>query len=209
MQSSSNQPQQDRNPEEGWREGLSDDELMAGVRRGERLAFEALYSRYGTPVMRFLFRLCGDRALAEDLTQDTFLKVWRAAPRWKPIGRVSTWLFQIAKRHWWNEGAKLRRRRRIMIQPPSSGDLDSADPDAGSRADAAHGGQEAPETTRLIRAAVSGLPRRMRVVFVLVRIEGLPLAEAAQVANIPVGTVKSRLASAEKLLRGRLRPDLL
>ncbi len=175
---------------------------MAGVRRGERLAFEALYSRYGSPVMRFLYRLSGDRVLAEDLTQDTFLKVWRAAPRWRPIGRVSTWLFQIAKRHWWNEGAKRRRRRGISL-PDDDQSARTPTKDVGPEAHAARA-----DLARAVREAVAALPRRLRLVFVLVRLEGLALAEAAQVAGIPVGTVKSRLAAAEKQLARRLGPRL-
>ncbi|MDJ0975496.1 MAG: sigma-70 family RNA polymerase sigma factor [Planctomycetota bacterium] len=189
-------------PEGDDRRGLSDEALMAGVRRGERLAFEALYSRYGSPVMRFLYRLSGDRVLAEDLTQDTFLKVWRAAPRWRPIGRVSTWLFQIAKRHWWNEGAKRRRRRGISL-PDDDQSARTPTKDVGPEAHAARA-----DLARAVREAVAALPRRLRLVFVLVRLEGLALAEAAQVAGIPVGTVKSRLAAAEKQLARRLGPRL-
>ena len=77
-------------------EDREDQALMASVKRGDRQAFESLYSRHGPPILRFLYRLCADRALAEDLTQDVFLKVWHAAAGWRPIGRVSTWLFQIA-----------------------------------------------------------------------------------------------------------------
>ncbi len=175
--------------------------LMARVRDGDRQAFEALYSRYGSPVMRFLFRLCGERALAEDLTQDVFLKVWRAAPGWKPLGRVSTWLFQIAKHHWWNEAAK-RGRRAHLEGPPVS-------PDDATAADAAS--ERAPEhlaraeAAQAVAAAVAALSPKLRLVFVLLRLEGLSLVETAEIAGIPVGTVKSRAAAAEAALRKHLR----
>lgn len=173
---------------------------MARVRDGDRQAFEALYARYGSPVMRFLFRLCGDRTLAEDLTQDVFLKVWRAAAGWRPLGKVSTWLFQIAKRHWWNEAAKRRRRRgvrgEVQAGVPETAARDSAvPPERMARAEAA----------AAVAAALAGLSPRLRLVFVLLRLEGLSLAEAAEVAGIPVGTVKSRAAAAEAALRKRLR----
>jgi RNA polymerase sigma-70 factor (ECF subfamily) len=173
---------------------------MEQVSKGDRQAFEALYARYGSPVMRFLYRLCGHRALAEDLTQDVFLKVWRAAPGWQPLGKVSTWLFQIAKRHWWNEAAKRRRRRTVRGEAPDGV------PD-GASAEAAPGVERLAraEAAAAVAEALAGLSPRLRLVFVLLRLEGRSLAEAAEIAGIPVGTVKSRAAAAEAALRKRLR----
>lgn len=181
----------------------ADQQLMARVRAGDRGAFEALYLRFGSPVMRFLYRLCGDRALAEDLTQDVFLKVWRAAPGWRPVGKVGTWLFQIAKHHAWNEGAKRRRRRAIQ------GDAWTAE------AEQTRDRHDQPpaerisriEGVRRVEAALAELSPKLRLVFVLLRLEGLSLADTAEVAGIPVGTVKSRAAAAEAALRKALRPS--
>ncbi len=173
---------------------------MARVRDGDRSAFEALYSRFGSPVMRFLFRLCGDRELAEDLTQEVFVRVWRAAPRWQPLGKVSTWLFQIAKRVWWNEGAKRTRRANVWRDAEAStGETAGGDADAAARRVARD------ELALALQRAITELSQRRRLVFVLVRLEGCSLAEAAAIAGIPVGTVKSRVASAEAALRRRLR----
>jgi RNA polymerase sigma-70 factor (ECF subfamily) len=172
---------------------------MARVRGGDREAFAALYSRYGSPVMRFVFRLCGDRALAEDLTQDVFLKVWRAAPGWRPLGRVSTWLFQIAKHHAWNVTASRRRRaaREERVREAAR-DAPAADPPAPGETLAR------AETAKAVVRALADLSPRLRLVFVLLRLEGLDLAETARIAGIPVGTVKSRAAAAEAALRARL-----
>ncbi len=181
----------------------ADQQLMAGVRAGDRGAFEALYSRFGSPVMRFLYRLCGDRTLAEDLTQDVFLKVWRAAAGWRPVGKVSTWLFQIAKHHWWNEAAKRGRRATVRGTPWT----------AASEAEATDDGGIPPteriarvEAARAVDAALATLSPKLRLVFVLVRLEGVSYAETAEIADIPVGTVKSRAAAAEAALRKVLRP---
>ena len=88
---------------------------MASVAAGDRAAFVRLYERYGAPIHGFLWRLAGDRDLAEDLTQETFLRAWRAAPRWRPTGRVSTWLFQIAKRAWWKRRESRANRAGIAL----------------------------------------------------------------------------------------------
>lgn len=179
----------------------ADQQLMARVRDGDRGAFEALYARFGSPVMRFLYRLCGDRVLAEDLTQDVFLKVWRAAAGWRPVGKVGTWLFQIAKHHWWNEAAK--RRRRAAVQDTSL----TAEVEARAQDEHAPAPTERMarvESARAVEAALAGLSPKLRLVFVLVRLEGLAYAQAAEIAGIPVGTVKSRAAAAEAALRRAL-----
>ncbi len=150
--------------------------------------------------MRFLYRLCGDRGLAEDLTQEVFLRVWRAAPRWQPLGKVSTWLFQIAKRVWWDEGSK--RSRRAGVWREADGITSDV---AGGQPDAAEQRIARDELTLALQRALTALSPRRRLVFVLVRLEGCSLAEAAAIAGIPVGTVKSRVASAESALRRRLR----
>jgi RNA polymerase sigma-70 factor (ECF subfamily) len=170
---------------------------MARVRDGDREAFETLYERYGAPVMGFLYRLCRDRALAEDLTQETFLRAWAAAPRWEPTGRVSTWLFQIAKRAWWKRRSRRLHRRERETRAARARARGDPPQDAERRL-LGH------EAAAAVRAAVGELSPRLRVVFVLVRLEGLPYAEAARIAGIRLGTCKSRMAAAEAFLRKRL-----
>jgi RNA polymerase sigma-70 factor (ECF subfamily) len=169
---------------------------MAAVARGDREAFAALYERHAPALMRFLYRLSGDRALAEDLLQDAFLRVWRAAGSWRPEGKVTTWLYTIAKRHGWNVTARDRRRRATAL--PEDARPAGSEHAASDRASIAEEARRAGE-------AVADLPAALRLVFVLVRLEGTSLAEAAEVADVPVGTVKSRLAAAEESLRRRLR----
>lgn len=169
---------------------------MARVREGDRAAFEALYERYAPPVMAFLHGLSADRHLAEDLVQETFLRAWRAAPRWRPEARVSTWLLQIAKRLAWK---RLRRRgRRPTIERQAEERRPrSVAPDAGLRLVQA-------DEVRRIEAALDTVRPRLRAVFVLVRLMDRPYAEVAEILGIPVGTAKSRMAAAEAKLRKRL-----
>lgn len=192
---------QDPERADAKRKGMSDEELLKRIARGEQLAFEALYSRYGTPVMRFLYRCSGDQTLAEDLTQEVFVKAYRAAARWRPTGTARAWLFQIARRHWWNRSAWLRRRRRVHQRLAEHQTMDSKIDDAPSTVEQA--GRS--EVGQAIRLAVLALPKRLRVVFVLVRLEGVSLSEAARIEGIPIGTVKSRLSAGERALRSRLR----
>jgi len=198
----------------------TDAALMAQVAAGDETACATLYDTYGTRILGFLHRCCGDRALAEDLLQDVFVKAFAAADRWQPVAPVRAWLFQIAKRHWWTRHAWRRRRKGLVRGLGGVGP--SLEPEGGW-SEGAWSGARAPvvpsRETRLdrldrpalqaaLRQAVASLPARLRVVFVLVRLEGCKLAEAAMIADVPVGTVKSRLVAAERKLRTRLRPFL-
>ena len=172
-----------------------DQRLLLRVGEGDREAFEQLYDRYGAPLMNFLHGLCRDRALAEDLVQDTFLRAWTAAPRWRPTGRVSTWLFQIARRRLYSRTA--RRRMRL------SREAEHAARHAGGGSGPPSPVERGEERAGLERA-IAGLTPKLRSVFVLVRLVGLGYQETAEILGLRLGTVKSRMAAAEAKLRDRL-----
>jgi RNA polymerase sigma-70 factor (ECF subfamily) len=180
-----------------------DQELMARVQAGDVRAFELLYARYSHPLLNFFHQMCFDRAASEDYLQETFLRVWRARASYRPIGKVSTWLFEIAKNFWFNEREKIRRRpfagaggdeaqAQLSLVPDASGD--------GTPVEAARG----KEVEEAIGRAVAELSEKLRAAFVLARYQQLPYAEIAEILGIPIGTVKSRVALAERLLRARL-----
>ncbi|MGQ0613437.1 MAG: RNA polymerase sigma factor [Planctomycetaceae bacterium] len=180
-------------------------QLMARLKGGDRAAFEALYARFARPLMSYFYTLCFDRVTAEDLLQETFLRVWRARQGWRPLAKVSTWIFQIAKNLWINEREKRLLRPFHAVRggdeaaaawervaaPGSDGSVDRS---AATR-----------ETLQALRAAVEGLSDKLREVFVMGRYQSLPYAEIAAILEIPEGTVKSRMALAEQALREQLR----
>ena len=168
---------------------------MARVRRGDAAAFRALYDTYGPSVMRFLYRLCGDRGLAEDLTQEAFVRAWKAAPRWEPRARVRTWLFEIARRLAWNALAK--RARRAPLAGAEGADWAAVAEDDRDPLAPMH----AAQLRDALAEALTRLSPRLRLVFVLLRLEGCTLRETAAIAAVPLGTVKSRAAAAEARLR--------
>jgi len=182
----------------------NDQWLMARIQAGDLEAFEVLYTRYAHPLLNFFFQMCFDRSAAEDYLQETFLRVWRARASYRPIGKVSTWIFQIGKNYWFNERAKLLRR---PFHAGAGGDEAQAQWSnvADRRGDSSPvAGASAGELETAIREAVSGLSDKLRAAFVLARYQRLPYSEIAAVLQIPVGTVKSRVALAEKTLRNRL-----
>lgn len=182
---------------------------MRQIALGDERALERLYNRWSGPLLNFLYGMCRDRAMAEDLVQGVFLKVWRAAPRYKPLAKFSTWLFQIARNHWLNERDKIMRRIR-----PTSLDAPRGAGGDGMRLDQTVEG-ESPSPPRetlsrelgdRIEDAVSRLPEKLRSVWVLGGAQGLPYREVAAILDIPVGTVKSRMFQAVRALRVDLEP---
>ncbi len=180
---------------------------MERLAQGDESALEELYARWSGPLLSFLYGMCRDRALCEDLMQGVFLKVWRAAPRYRPLAKFSTWLFQIARNHWLNEREKKMRR----IRPVS---LDAGgDSDAPRLVKAVESDAPTPDKVALsgelgdhIQAAVGRLPEKLRLVWMLGASQGLPYKEVAEILEIPVGTVKSRMFQAVRALRTELEP---
>ncbi len=182
---------------------------MLAAGRGDSGAFAALYDRWSGPLLRYFWHLSYDRDGAEDLMQESFLRVWRAAPRYEVRARFSTYLFQVGKNLWLNERAKvLRRPLKVSLDAPRDG---GGDGDATSLAERLPGSGPGPaeessrnETGRRIRAAVDGLSEKLREVFVLAAFQEMPYREVSEVLGIPEGTVKSRMWAAVRKLRERL-----
>lgn len=180
---------------------------MRRLAGGDEAALAELHARWAKPLHRFLVSMCLDRSLAEDLTQEVFVRVWRAAPRYEPTAKFSTWLFHIARNHWLNE----REKRMHRIRPVS---LDRTGPDDDARPmDAPDRDARTPDEAALdkelgarIERSVGRLPDKLREAWVLAVTQGLPYPEVAEILGIPVGTVKSRMFQAVRLLREDLAP---
>jgi RNA polymerase sigma-70 factor, ECF subfamily len=170
-------------PEREPRVDELDPALIRAAAGGDIAAFERIVRAYQQHVWRFLRRLLGDRAAAEDVAQETFLRVYRALPGFAHEARFSTWVFRIARNAGLDELRRRRRRERLAaaVRP--------ADP-VGS----------VGEARAEIEAALAGLPLDLREALVLVEVFGLPYAEVAAVIGVPVGTVKSRVFRARERL---------
>ena len=183
-------------------------DLMLRVSRGDLEAFERLYERYGRPILNYFYRLTWDHPTSEDMMQEVFVKVWKAAPRYRPIGKFTTWLFQIAKNHWLNDLD--RRRRRPAVR---SLDAFRSDDDARGSHDVAWAGRgpdaeaQDGELRRRIREGVESLSPKLREVYVRAEVEGWAYQAISDDLGIPVGTVKSRMFHAERALRKYLTSE--
>jgi RNA polymerase sigma-70 factor, ECF subfamily len=177
----------------------SDAELMADVRAGNRAAFTHLIERHKDTVVSYLTRLTGDRDRAEDLAQETFLRLFRAsraASGYQEQGFLRAYLFRIATNLVRSEE---RREKRLRLLLPFLGGRRHDEPAAAS-------GVLLQELHRQVAVAVASLPLRFRVPLVLHEIEGWSYADIARELSCREGTVKSRIHRGRRHLRQRLEP---
>ncbi|MFL5803661.1 MAG: RNA polymerase sigma factor [Roseiflexaceae bacterium] len=184
---------------------LSDHDLMARVRERNVGAFEALCERYGEPLRRHLLRMLRDADAAEDLLQETLLRMWTHAAQWDGRGAPRAWLFRIATNLALNHVRTLRRRRQQPLDiPPDPADPDEEPAIPGWMIDRASLGPgdalELAERLALLRRLVAGLPEEKREVLRLIHDAEMEIGEVAQTLGIPPGTVKSRLHYATQRL---------
>ncbi len=175
---------------------------MLALGRGEAAAFDALFERWGARLLRYLERVVSDAGTAEELVQETFLRVYRAREGYLAESRFSTWLYRIATNLALNE---LRRPRRK--QPHVSIDDDAAPIELVARGV----GPESDAEGRLAAAALIGeverLPDRQRVALWLSAVEGQSYAEVARTLETTEKSVKSLVHRARVALAARLARD--
>ena len=167
----------------------SDEALVAKIAAGNRLAMQVLFARHHARIYRFVLRLLASEALAEDVTSEVFLDVWRQAHRFEARSAVTTWLLAIA-RH--KALAELRRRP----EPPSdAGNMDASDPADNPEATFAikHRGE-------ILRNCLTRLSPRHREIIDLVYYHEKSVQEAATILGVPGNTVKTRMFHARKKL---------
>ena len=168
--------------------------LVQKAKKGDVVAFEALLVRHSRRVYNLLLRLTGNPTLAEDLTQETFLTAYQGLPDWRGAGAVSTWLCGIGVKHHLVARRKTHFTDTLDEHEELTADL-SSDPLARYTQ---HEAKQALDT------AISALPTHYREVFVLVRVQEMRYREVAELLEIPLGTVQSRLAQATILLQRAL-----
>ena len=177
----------------------TDIQLMLRVRHGDVEAFRTLAARYRDPLRRYFASLIADRSQADDCAQETLLRLWITRERYEPTGKFSAYVFQIGKHYWLNQ----RKKFRLEISASSDGELGMAP--AAPASEPENIVMERLRRER-IRRAVAALPEPYREVFHLCHEEGMRYGEIAARLDIPIGTVKSRMAETTKRLRRTLAP---
>ncbi|MDE3052758.1 MAG: sigma-70 family RNA polymerase sigma factor [Gemmatimonadota bacterium] len=186
---------------------LPDADVVALAQRGREAAYRELIRRYERPVFSLVFRMVRDRELAEDLSQDTFIKVLQHIDRYRPEFKFSSWLFKIA-----NNVAidHLRRRQLDTVSMDGSPHAVTSDAVEATSFDVTGGGEsaldrlQARELGSAIEAAISQLRPEYRACILLRHVEDKSYEEIAATLDLPLGTVKTYIHRARHELRGLL-----
>lgn len=190
------------------REPLDEDQrIMLDVRAERPGAFERLVAVHAEAVLNFCYRQTGLRDVAEDLTQEVFLRVFRARHRYEPSARLRTWLLTIATNLVLNRrrGDARRRTQPFAADDHAEGGIARL---ADHRSPAAHSALERVELAERVRAAVAALPDTQRLAVDLLRFAELSYEEIAAVLGTSVPATKSLLHRAKQNLRERLARDV-
>ena len=189
---------------------LTDEELILQVQEGNNVCFDLLVDRFKVRLFNYLFRMVGDRDEAEELAQETFVKAYINADKYKTIAKFSTWLYTI--------GTNLVRNRiRSKKRAPTFISLWQRNPDSEAderQIDLADDGR-APdsqfndkELRGIIHEAIQKIPEKYRTSFVLREINQLSYEEIAAATGLKLGTVRSRINRARNYFRQLVEPQL-
>jgi len=179
-----------------------DAQLMLRVKDGDACSFELLLGKYRRPVVNYLYRMVQNQAIAEELAQDVFLRVYRARTSYEPTAKFTTWLFRITTHLALNSLRDRKGERRQQSLDAATEDqapMEVADVRRNRE-------QQLVDDARLesVRAAVAGLPDKQRAAVLMHKYQELDYAQIAGVLGCSVSAVKSLLFRAYETLRVRL-----
>ncbi|MGE5130680.1 MAG: RNA polymerase sigma factor RpoE [Sphingomonadaceae bacterium] len=185
-----------------------DRELVARAQRGDKRAFELLVEKYQRKLARLLSRFVRDPSEVEDVTQEAFIKAYRALPGFRGDSAFYTWLYRIGINTAKNYLMALGRRA------PTSTEVEAEEAEGFEEADQLRD-INTPESVLLsneigatVNATIAELPEELRTAIQLREIEGMSYEDIARIMDCPIGTVRSRIFRAREAIAERLRPLL-
>lgn len=182
-------------------EEAGDDILVTRFQTGDESAFRQLMERHSERVRNLIYSIFNSAELVDDLTQDVFIKAYRALGQFRFDAAFSTWLYRIAVNHCRDEMRKRKLRRYLSLQTL----LDTRDKEVTMKT-SVH--PQEHETREWIDRGLQRLPDKYRVPVILKDVEGLSYEEMAEIMSCELGTVKSRLSRGRDMLRKYLKPLL-
>ncbi len=182
----------------------TDEDLLAAFQQGDAGAFELLLRRHRAPLFTFLLRMLGDRERAEDLAQETFLRIVKGAAAWQQRARFQTWLYTIARNLCVDASRRERFRRADSLDQQGPDDEPAmVESVPGREIDPARGAESA-KLRPVLQKALLAQPAEQREVFILREQAGVPFKEIAGMVGVNENTVKSRMRYALEGLRKAL-----
>jgi RNA polymerase sigma-70 factor (ECF subfamily) len=164
-----------------------DPEVLRRAQRGDERAFAQILRAYETTIFNYVYRIVGDRALAEDLTQEVFVRVFQALPRFSLRCKFTTWLFQVTKNRVLDELRARERRPQTVLAIEEAPRLEIVDPPV-----------ERLETIEAVWRAVRELNPDLKMALLLRDVAGMPYNEIADSLEITLATVKWRIFKARE-----------
>jgi RNA polymerase sigma-70 factor (ECF subfamily) len=190
-------------------EGYTDAEVMLRVKAGDQSAFDYLVQKYRRPLVSFMYRMARNSAVAEDLAQEVFLRVYRSRATYEASAKFTTWLYRIATNLAVNHARDTRHERpEVMVS------LDEPDEETGTTLDVADGTITAEEALvrrermRAIRGKVEALPERQKLAVMMHKYQQMDYKQIAEVLKLSESATKSLLFRAYESLREQLREFL-
>jgi RNA polymerase sigma-70 factor, ECF subfamily len=188
-----------------WR-GMTDAEIMLRVRDGEDAGYDILIEKYRKPIINFMFRMVHNQAVAEELAQEVFLRVYRSRQTYRAEAKFTTWLYRIATNLGVNNARDTKHERAVQNVY-----LDQPDPETGTTPDVADAKASVEENLvrdermRAIRQHVMALPERQRNAVLMHKYQGLDYKQIGEVLKLSESATKSLLFRAYQTLRERLK----
>lgn len=184
---------------------ITDTELMMRVKAGDQSAFKAIVERYQRRVINVGYRFLGNREDAEDVAQETFLRVYLSAKSYKPRAELFTYLYTIVTRLALNRLRKKKRLRWFSLdQLERNGEVGIGQEVPADPADQPDQSLERAEREAIVRRALDALPAAQKTAVILSRYEGLSYKQIAEVMELSVSAVESKLHRAKQTLRKKL-----
>jgi len=177
----------------------TDEELVVAFQSGDIPAFDQLVRRWDRKIQGVIYRIVGNHDEARDVSQEAFLKAYRALGTFKQEARFSSWLYQIAI-----NATRDRLRRRRRRTDLSLDDVEEREVSLRDAGPSALDLIESSDLSRVVAAAMAALPEEQREVVILKEYEGLTFPEIAETLDVPLSTVKTRLYRGLSQLRVRL-----
>jgi RNA polymerase sigma-70 factor (ECF subfamily) len=178
---------------------MDDQELIREVQKGDELAFGKIVSAYKDRIVNFLYQFTGDYQKAVELSQETFLRVYFKAGKYKPVAPLSSWIYAIASNLAKTEMKKARKFPTVSLDEIAAHDM---------RRNASSEDPPDPGLISNLREALNALHPRYRIPVVLKDMEGFSQEEIAQIMKKPVGTIKARISRGRSFLKKRLEKAL-
>jgi RNA polymerase sigma-70 factor, ECF subfamily len=180
---------------------ISSEDLMVQVASGEEYAFKILVERHLNLVLNLIYRFVGDKTRAEDLAQEVFIRIWQAAPRYKPQAKFTTWIYRVTTNLCLNELKSSRGKKLFFFGGLAEGDRPTVETDVSPSAEDL---LLAEERSRQISLALQSLPENQRMALILRRYDNLSYQEIANIMDCSVSAVESLLVRAKKNLQEKL-----